>query len=274
MNRIAADLSEPSLFVFAIQTELRPLMTKLTLDLRWESRKPENADDAGNLSRFVTGLPDFDPIYRSWLLSPESKEEAVRIPLTEAGAKQALTDTMNRADGDGAPLPKLGSNVWGGHAGPPPYDFRKSSYADTSCHLGSFGLPAIHVNHIFMRLSELRLATGRPWRASELRPLMKFAREIWKPAEMCAMFNFYDAPRIADSNWAAGERFLRPVIGWITYLPANLAARAKYPGDVEVELFEDGAALVTLCEEPFEKGDAKGMARLHALEAGLRPLQN
>ena len=88
------------------------------------------------------------------------------------------------------------------------------------------------------------------------------------------MFSFYDSPKIPDPTWAAGERTLRPWIGWITYLPANLAARAKYPAGVEVETLEDGAALVTLCEEPFEKKDVEGMARLHALEAALRPIQS
>ena len=103
---------------------------------------------------------------------------------------------------------------------------------------------------------------------------MKFAREIWSPAEMCAMFSFYNPPKIPDPTWAAGERTLEPWIGWITYLPPELAARAKYPVDVEVEALEDGAALVTLCEEPFGKTDAEGLARLHALEAALRPIQS
>jgi hypothetical protein len=34
-----------------------------------------------------------------------------------------------------------------------------------------------------------------------------------------------------------------------------------------------GARKPTLCEEPFEKDDAEGLARLHALEAALRPIQ-
>lgn len=175
------------------------------------------------------------------------------------------------------PWPELGSYIRGGHAGPPPYDFRKSSYADTTCDIGAFGRrAAIYPNHVFMRLSNLRPSTGRPWRASELRPLMKFAREVWQPAEMCAMFSFYilDLPKIPDPTWAARERTLKPWIGWITYLPPDLAARAKYPADVEVEALANGAALVTLCEEPFGKGDAEGMARLHALEAALRPIQS
>ena len=70
------------------------------------------------------------------------------------------------------------------------------------------------------------------------------------------------------------RRLLKPRIGWITYLPADLAARAKYPADVELETLDDGAALVTLCEEPFGKGDAEGLARLRALEAALRPIQS
>jgi hypothetical protein len=50
--------------------------------------------------------------------------------------------------------------------------------------------------------------------------------------------------------------------------------RSSPASDVEVETLDDGAALVTLCEEPFGKGDAAGLARLHALEAALRPLQS
>ena len=196
------------------------------------------------------------------------------MPLSEPEAKQLLIDKMVRGDFDGVPLPHLGSYIWGGHAGPPPYDFRKSSYADTLCSVGSYGLPAININNILMRLSNLRPSTGRPWRASELRPLMKFARDVWNPAQMCAMFSFYDLPKIPDRTWAAGERRLTPWIGWITYLPPNLAAQAKCHSNVEVETLNDGAALVTLCEEPFGKADAEGLARLHALEAALRPIQS
>jgi hypothetical protein len=248
-------------------------MYKPDLNLWWEPRDPPLADDARRLSGFVTALPDFDPIYQSWLNSPTTKEETVPVPLSEAGANQLLIDNVFRGDVSNDPLPGLGSHIWGGHAGAPPYDFRKSSYADTHCHVGAFGRRAsANPNHIFMRLSALRPSTGRPWRASEIRPLMKFVRKIWSPAEMCAMFPFYNPPKIPDPTWAAGERTLKPWIGWITYLPPNLASRAKYPADVEVETL-NGGALVTLCEEPFEKTDAEGMARLHALESALRPIQ-
>ncbi len=250
-------------------------MSDLELKLWWEPRDPSQADDARRLSQFVTGLPDFDPISRSWLESPKTRKETVPVPLSEAEAKQLLIDNVGQYDAPPGPWPELGSYIWGGHAGPPPYDFRKSSTAGTRCRVGAFGRSAsINPNHVFMRLSELRPSTGRPWRASELRPLMKFAREIWSPAEMCAMFSFYNPPKIPDPTWAAGERTLEPWIGWITYLPPELAARAKYPVDVEVEALEDGAALVTLCEEPFGKTDAEGLARLHALEAALRPIQS
>ncbi|HEY1940970.1 MAG TPA: Imm52 family immunity protein [Roseiarcus sp.] len=252
-------------------------MSDLKLNLWWEPRDPSQAGDARRLARFVTGLPNFDPIYRSWLRSPTTKERTVPVPLAEAEAKQLLTANVTQRQLDAGPWPELGSNIWGGHTGAAPYDFRESSYADTRCCIGAFGRrTAVHPNHIFMRLSKLRPSTGRRWRASELRPLMKFAREVWNPAEMCAMFSFYtlDLPKIADSTWAAGERILQPRIGWITYLAPNLVARAKFPADVEVEALEDGAALVTLCEEPFEKTDAEGLARLHALEAALRPLQS
>jgi hypothetical protein len=79
---------------------------------------------------------------------------------------------------------------------------------------------------------------------------------------------------LRSTERAAGERTLEPRIGWITYLPTEVAAKAKYPADVAVEALADGAALVTLCEEPFAKSDAEGLARPHALEATLRPLQS
>jgi hypothetical protein len=247
------------------------------LNLWWEAREPSQADDARRFARFVSGLPNFDPIYASWLGSPTTKTEVLPVPLTEADAKQLLAEKMTRYDIGGGPWPEQGSYISGGHAGPPPYDFRKSSLAGTRCNVGAFGPSAsANPNFIFMLLSELRPSSGRPWRASELRPLMKFAREIWNPAEMCALFWYSSRslPEIPDPTWAAGKRTLKPWIGWITYLPANLASRAKYPADVEVETLVDGAALVTLCEEPFEKTDAAGMARLHALEASLRPIQS
>ncbi len=251
-------------------------MTDLRLDFSWKAPDPSHADDACRLARFVNGLPDFDAIYHSWLGSPETKEETVPVPLSDAKANRLLIENMVRYDLPPDPWPEAGSHIWGGHAGPPPFDFRQSSYADTLCHIGAAGEPvAAYSNSIQMRLSDLRPSTGRPWRAAELRPLMKFAREVWNPIEMSAAFSFYDDwPNIPDPAWASGERTLEPRIGWITYLPPDLAVKAKYPADVEVEILDDGAALVTLCEEPFGKDDGAGLARLHALEMALRPIQS
>jgi hypothetical protein len=154
-------------------------MSDLELDVWWEPRDPAQADDARRLSQFVTGLPNFDPIYRSWLKSPKTKKETVPVPLSEAAAKQLLIDRVGQYDAPPGPWPELGSFIWGGHAGPPPYDFRKSSYADTWCHVGAFGKPeSINLNDISMRLSDLPPSTGLPWRASESRPLMRFARDL------------------------------------------------------------------------------------------------
>lgn len=248
-------------------------MPNIELNLWWESREPSQADGVRRLTKFVNGLSRFDSIYESWLAAPKPGTDVFPVPLSEAGAKRCLIENMVKYDTGGV-WPEAGSNVWGGHAGAFPHDFRKSSYADTRGRIGAFAARASkHPNHIFMRLSDIRPSTGCPWRASELRPLMKFARDIWKPAQMCAKFSFYTCPKIADPTWAAGERTLLPRIGWITYLPPDLAARAKYPADVEVETLDDGAALVTLCEEPFDKTDTQGLARLHALEAALRPIQ-
>jgi len=252
-------------------------MVRPDLKLWWEPREPSQAEDYEKLASFVNCLPGFDPIYQSWLRSPKTKQQVLPVPLNEAEAKKIITENMAKYDFGGGPWPEMGSRFGAGHAGPPPYDFRKSSYADTSCTIGAYGKPlGLLRNHIFMRLSAARPSTGLPWRASRLRPMMKFAREVWNPREMLAMFSFCmnDLPEIADPTWAAGKRTLKPWIGWITYLPPDLAGRAKYPADTHVETLEGGEALVTLCEEPFEKTDAEGKARLRALEAALRPIQS
>jgi hypothetical protein len=88
-------------------------MSDLELNLWWEPRDPSQADDARRLSRFVSGLPDFDPIYRSWLNSPETKTETVPVPLSEAAAKQLLIDNVARGDAPPDPWPEQGSYVWG-----------------------------------------------------------------------------------------------------------------------------------------------------------------
>ena len=103
---------------------------------------------------------------------------------------------------------------------------------------------------------------------------MKFAREIWNPAEMCAMPSFY-SPTPDPRSDLGRRRANAQTVDRLDHLPApDLAARAKYPADVEVETLADGGALVTLCEEPFGKTDSGGLARLHALEAALRPIQS
>ena len=65
-------------------------MNNPRLNLWWGSRDPLQADNARRLSQFVTGLPDFDPIYQSWLLSPITKENTVSVPLSETKAKELL----------------------------------------------------------------------------------------------------------------------------------------------------------------------------------------
>ena len=62
-------------------------MSDLELKLWWEPRDPPQADDARRLSRFVSGLPDFDPIYRSWLELPTPRRR--RFPSRSARPRRS-----------------------------------------------------------------------------------------------------------------------------------------------------------------------------------------
>ena len=146
------------------------------------------------------------------------------------------------------PMAGAGKQPSGRSRGTAPLRLPQVEPCDTDCHVGRHGRSAaVNPNRIFfMRLSEQRPSTGRPWRASEVRPLMELAPEIWAPARMRATFPFFERPAISDPAWAAGKRALTPWTGRITCLPPDLAARAKVPVDTHVETLDDGAALVTL----------------------------
>jgi len=64
-------------------------MTKLTLHLWWESRDPWRDEDARKLARFVNGLPDFDPIYRSLRIPTKPATHSNRKPATDSDLKPA-----------------------------------------------------------------------------------------------------------------------------------------------------------------------------------------
>ena len=70
-------------------------MSDLELELWWEPRDPSQADDARRLSRFVNGLPDFDPIYRSWLEVAEDQEGDGSRP-AQRGRGEAAPDRQCR----------------------------------------------------------------------------------------------------------------------------------------------------------------------------------
>ena len=181
-------------------------MIWLELNLWWEAREKSKPDDGRKFALFVNTLPDFDPIYQSWRLPSDPPREALHLPMSEAEAKQLLKEHIPR-NASGKVFWMLGSSIWGMHAGPPPYDLRRSSDAATLCSIGAYSyrnspLP----NHIRMSLTPKRPSTGHPWRASELRPLMKFAREVWNPGKVCAILLFLArSPGNPDPTRAAGQ---------------------------------------------------------------------
>jgi hypothetical protein len=71
-----------------------------------------------------------------------------------------------------------------------------------------------------------------------------------------------------------GDKLLVPWVGWLTYLPADLAAKVSIPPDIAVERLGDGGIIATLSEEPFTIDDPVHMARAKAMEAAIRPIRS
>ena len=81
-------------------------------------------------------------------------------------------------------------------------------------------------------------------------------------------------PEVEDSSWAMGRRRLLPWVGWLTYLPADLAAKTTIPPEIAVERLDDGGIIAALCEEPFRVDNPEHLARARAMEAAIRPIQS
>ena len=186
------------------------------------------------LSRFVNGLPRLRPGLSSSLIRP--KPSGRRFPYRSAKPRQtAIIDKIGRYD---YPRPSAGTGELhlGRPRGPPPYDFRRRAYAVTRCHIGGYGKPARAGKHIRMRLSDVRPSTGRPWRTSESRPLMKFAREIWQPGGMRVTFSSSSRRRSPIRlGPAASERSSPASAGSPTCRPTS--PRGRDAAEIEVEAF-------------------------------------
>jgi len=241
----------------------------------WGSRPIGIEQCAASFCDFVNALPDIDPIYCSWLRDWPSVKPFCSVPLSTAEAVPLVEKRRARYDATGELWPELGYSLSARNAGPKELAGRPNDNAGTGVSVGSFNSSNPHCNQIGMRLANARLATGAPWRAFELRPLMKLVLRIWEPREIsvdCARYSKF-RPKIPDASFAVKERLLLPWVGWLTYLPADLVSKVTLPADLDVERLDDGSVIVSLCEEPFTIDNPVHMARARALEAAIRPIQ-
>jgi hypothetical protein len=244
----------------------------------WNSRPLDVAQCAKQFRAFVDTLAEFDPIFSSWLRSSApSAHPWFAVPLGADEALQFATKARARYDSPPDRLwPEMGYRVFGWNGGPPEYRGRKAFMASASLQVGAFGRDQAHRNYIILNLSQTRIATNAPWTAGDLRALMKLVLRIWAPRELSVDCQGYDAfvPEIEDKTNATGSRRLLPWVGWLTYLPADLAAKVAIPPEIGVERLDDGGLIATLSEEPFTVDDPVHMARARAMEAAIRPVQS
>ena len=239
-----------------------------TYDLHaWWGSRPLSVPQCAEVFRaFVNALAEFDPVFSSWLHSRPSDKPYFDVPLDPAEAARLMEKAQSRYDLPSDRLwPELGYVMGARNSGPPQYYRRDQYAAATGLNVGCYGTDEEHRNRVEIRVSKRRIATDRPWRASELCPLMKLVNCIWQPRELsidCWRYGKF-AARIPDKRyeprkmklppgakifWPTGERVLFPWVGWLTYLP--------------------------LCDEPFTIDNPVHMARARAMEAAIRPVQS
>jgi hypothetical protein len=158
------------------------------LNAWWNSRPLTVPQCAEQFRTFVNALAEFDPIFSSWRRDYRaSAKPCFAVPLGAEKALQFVEKAQARYDRPADRLwPEMGYRIFGWNGGPPEHRGRESNIASVGLTIGSFGQDEAHRNHILLDISRRRIATGAPWRASELRPLMKLMLRGKRIAERSA----------------------------------------------------------------------------------------
>ncbi len=261
------------------------------LHVYWGPRPMNVEECAATLRGYVNALPAIDPIFETWLSDKPAAKPEFAVPIDVEAALNVVKKAQFRYDHPKKVWPEMGFTLSGGHHGPAQFRGRREYFMATAMHVGSFANANPHCNCLDVWIGKKRIATDQPWRASELIPLMKLVLRIWQPREMSVDCWRYGDLRasVPDAELAARhralpprlqllnplqERTLIPWVGWLTYLPADLAAKVTIPGEIEVERLDDGGIIATLCDEPFTIDNPVHMARARAMEAAIRPVQS
>ena len=136
----------------------------------WVARPMTVEECAETLRRFVNALPAIDPIFESWLTDMPAAKPKFPVPLDLDSALRVAKKAQLRYDRPKKIWPEMGFRLGGGHHGPAQFQGRREYFMTTSMHVGCFFADANpHCNDSWGLDCKKRIATNRPWRASELR---------------------------------------------------------------------------------------------------------
>jgi hypothetical protein len=239
------------------------------LELWWGSREETAEQCAGRFVTTIDGLAAIDPVFSDWrrqgMGGPEIQERFCTVPTNLAEATSIFESGRMYYDVPRRAWPELGFSVSA-------WNHRQDDFgAVVSFGPGSFANNNPHSNDATVRLSRLRLTTGLPWTASELRPLMKLMIDAWSPREASVDCGRYFDFKARREN---ADGVLLPWEGWLTYIPADLTREVVVPPGVHVDTLPDGGIIATLCEEPFTIDNPRHMELAKAMQKALRPIQS
>ncbi len=247
------------------------------LNAFWNSQRLTVEDCAERFRSFVNELPSIDPIYETWLRMPPSKKHYCSVPISLDEARLLVEKGRLRDVAAERYSQEGGYHLGGRNVGPHPRNDVGPSDAMTEVRAGLYCPDLSRCNFVVMHLSRVRLTTGRSWRASEIRRLMRLVLRIWSPREIGVdggQHHYMVAKaEFINSIGQTKMRVLVPRVGWLTYLPADLAAKARLPAAVDVERVDDGGVIITISEEPLSVDNPDHMLRIRAVEQAVRPIQ-
>jgi len=259
------------------------------MNLWWGARQESVEQCAPRFMRFLNGLATTDATFSDWRKGGSGGKGIYRpycaLPLTIEEATRLLDKGREYYDTTPRqvwPEMGFGTAAWNGRD--------DDYYAGFSVLAGAYVNKNPHWNHVSVDISRRRRRDDAPWSAAALRTLLAFAIAVWKPREASIDCYRYEDFRATapDPNYkprteplppgavllTTGDKLLFPWVGWLTYLPADLAAKVTIPPGIAVEQFADGGIIATLCEEPFTIDNPLHMARAKAMEAAIRPVQS
>jgi hypothetical protein len=240
----------------------------------WPSRQESAEACAARFATMLCRLATFDPVFQRWQQQGWTREEAndpfCRMPPDVDELARIFDAHRTYYDSPRKVWPERGFSMgaWNSRDGPP-YG------VSFTMGVGAYNFDRMTVNHVFLNLSQRRMATGQSWRGRDVEQVLLAIVEPWEAQYAVCISGRYQSliPKEAEEPRQGSRQYIWPWAGWLTYLTSPYSIVTTPPDEIKTERFANGGMLATLCDEPFDVDNPRHLALAREMHEALAPAQ-